>query len=311
MINKQPQGFKPGIYFDLPAQQYHDDPAIGSSNIKDLLISPLKYWTNSSLNPDRKSKETSAKTIGTALHCYLMERERFHQDYIILPKLDIDSDLYRQESKKPDFLQNFALHKTKDAKTFKYIGSKIELKESEFAEIKEAVEYLEKQEAAGSLFSNGYREVSVFWRDRETGLMCKCRPDYLAPKYIADYKSINDIEKIGKSMADYKYYIQAAFYLEGLSQIRKIQNGPLLDIEHNNFIFAFQEKESPYLVRLKAFDEEVLNIGRDKFRLGLQIYKENIEKYGVKKWEDDYRRNDEQAIQIMGLFNLPTYIQYQ
>ena len=79
----------------------------------------------------------------------------------------------------------------------------------------------------------------------------------------------------------------------------------------SNFIFAFQGKESPYLVRLKALDQEVLDIGREKFRLGLQIYKENIEKYGVNKWEDDYARDGEKEIQILGLVHLPSYIQYR
>lgn len=328
-MNKQPKGMGAGIYFNLTAEDYHNDPAVSCSNIKDLLISPLKYWTNSSLNPNRKQKETVAKSIGTALHCLLMEKEKFKQDYIVLPKLDVDSDFYRTESVKPNFLQNFALRKTKDAKTFEYIGNKTVIKADDFEEIKAAVDSLESQPAAGSLFQDGYAEVSIFWRDEETRLMCKCRPDYLTPNYIADYKSIADIEKIGRDLVGYKYHIQAAYYLEGLNNLRKllrkdmtanqlqdtflkcnqlIQNHPSKD--HNNFIFAFQEKEAPYLVRLKTLDQEVLEIGREKFRLGLEIYKENIEKYGAEKWEDNYRRDGEGEIQILGLSNLPSYLQY-
>jgi exodeoxyribonuclease VIII len=322
MTNKQPSGIKPGIYFNLSNEEYHSDSAISCSNIKDLLISPLKYWNNSPLNPDRKRKETTAKSTGTALHCLLMEKEKFKQDYIVLPKLEIDSDFYRKESQNPDFLTKYALRKTKDAKTFEYIGSQTVIKEEDFEEIKAAISSFEAQSAAGALFQDGYAEVSIFWQDEETGLMCKCRPDYLTPNYIADYKSIADIEKIGRDLVSYKYHFQAAYYLEGMNQFRKYYQrdedpftickklNELTKIDHNNFIFAFQEKEAPYLVRLKTLSEEVLDIGRQKFRLGLEIYKENIEKYGVGKWEDNYRRGDEGEIQIMGLVNLPSYIQY-
>jgi len=307
---KQPSKFQPGIYFNISSEDYHNDGAISCSNIKDLLISPLKYWNNSPLNPDRKRKETAAKSTGTALHCLLMEKEKFKQDYIVLPKLDIDSDFYRKESQNPNFLSNYALRKTKDAKTFEYIGSKTVINEKDFEEIKSAVDSFETETAASELFRDGYAEVSIFWRDEETGLMCKCRPDYLTPNYVADYKSIADIEKIGRDLVSYKYHFQAAFYLEGLSQLRKIISSPLTEIIHNNFIFAFQEKEAPYLVRLKTLSEEVLDIGRQKFRLGLEIYKENIEKYGTERWEDNYRRKGEGEIEILGLVNLPSYIQY-
>lgn len=324
MINKQPSGIKPGIYFNLSNDEYHGDPAISCSNIKDLLISPLKYWTYSPLN-SRKRKKTKAKTAGTALHCLLMEKEKFDEDYIILPKLKINSDFYIEESKKPDFLTNFKLPKAKKASTFKYIGSKAIITDKEFEEIKESVDYFESIEAPSQLFQDGYAEVSIFWRDEETGLMCKCRPDYLAPNYIADYKSIADIEKIGRDLVSYKYHFQAAYYLEGLNQLKKLEIdtswgkgvyfpegwwSKFLRTDHNNFVFAFQEKEAPYLVRLKSLDEDVLEIGRQKFRLGLEIYKENIEKYGVEKWEDNYRRKGEHEIEMLGLVNLPSYIQY-
>ena len=229
MTNKQPEGLKAGIYFNLSNEDYHNDPAVSCSNIKDLLISPLKYWDSSPLNKNRKQKETKAKTIGTALHCLLMEKEKFGEDYIVLPKLEIDSDFYREESKKPDFDQNYELFATKGAKTFKYKGSKTVIRQEEYEEINEAVNNLEAQGAAGLLFKDGYAEVSIFWRDEETGLMCKCRPDYLSTNYIADYKSIANIEMIERDLVSYKYHFQAAYYLEGLNQLKK--SPPLLPKE--------------------------------------------------------------------------------
>jgi hypothetical protein len=320
----QPKGIQPGIYFNLSNEEYHSDPAVSNSNIKDLLVSPMKYWRNSSLNPKRKFRETKSKTIGTALHCYLMEREKFWKEYIILPELEIDSEFYKTESKKEDFLQNFELFASKTAKTFKYKGNKIKLSEQEFEEVREMVEYFESLPTAGELFKDGYMEVSIFWRDEETGLMCKCRPDYLTPNYIADYKSISNIDQIKSSCGNYDYYLQQAFYLEGLAQFRQFYSenwkgkfegskgvDELTANPHSNFIFAFQEKED-LLVRLKTFREDVIESSRSLFKRGLFIYKENIEKYGVNPWQDNYKRTPEEPdIEMMGWEDLPGWIQYK
>lgn len=321
-MTNQPKGIEAGIYFDLSNEDYHNDPAVSCSNVKNLLVSPMKYWRNSPLNPNRKSKETQAQKIGTALHCYLMEREKFEQDYIILPKLEIDSDFYRSESQKSDFELNFQMPKTKTAKTFKYIGGKIALTSEEFADIKEKVDYFESLETAGSLFKDGFAEVSVFWQDLETGIMCKCRFDYLTTNYAADYKSIADIKKMTYQICDYDYYIQQAYYLEGLQQFinnpKHNLNSPYKEfvnelVENNPtaFIFAFQDKED-LMVRLKTFDEECVSLGNDLFRNALNIYKDNIEKYGASMWQDNYKRNpNDPDIEMIGLGNLPLSILYK
>lgn len=321
----QPKGIEPGIYFDLPAEQYHQDPAISCSGIKNLLVSPMKFWRNSSLNPRKKYKETDAQKMGTALHCYLMEKEKFWRDYIVLPKLEVDSDFYRTESQKPDFLERFEHCKTKDAKTFKYKGGKIVIKEDDFERIKESVEYFESLPTAGELFKDGYMEVSVFWRDKETGLMCKCRFDYLAVNYAADYKSLEKIGKINTSIGEYDYYIQQAFYLEGLHQIKFLEAKVIdklpdnyrhfawqvIESSHSNFIFAFQEKED-LLVRLKTFNADITEYGKDLCRRGLRIYKNSVEKYGTAPWSDDYKKTpDESDIEVLGWEDLPPYIQYK
>ncbi|NBV06629.1 MAG: hypothetical protein EBS06_05275 [Proteobacteria bacterium] len=315
MQNKQPQGLSAGIYFNLSNENYHNDPAISNSNIKDLLVSPMKYWRNSAMNPKRKWKDTKSKTIGTALHCYLMEREKFWQEYVVLPELEIDSDFYRLESQKEDFLQNFELFASKGAKTFKYRGNKTKLSEKEFEDIKEMVEYFESLPAAGALFKDGIMEVSIFWRDQATGLMCKCRPDYLTPNYIADYKSIASIDKIKNSIGDYDYYLQQAFYLEGLNQIRSSgiltpEQQKIVGKEHNYFIFAFQEKDD-LMVRLKTFRQDVVESSRDLFQKGLQIAKNNFEKYGTNPWQDDYKKEGENDIEVLGWEDLPSWIQYK
>src|SRR5690242_14130853 len=42
----------PGIVFGMPAEEYHRDPSLGSTDLKRLLRSPSDYWWESHLNPD-------------------------------------------------------------------------------------------------------------------------------------------------------------------------------------------------------------------------------------------------------------------
>lgn len=313
-----------GIYFGLSNEEYHNDRAIGCSNIKDLLTSPSDYWWNSPFNPQRESEPTKAMELGTALHCLLMEPKKFEQEYIILPKLEINSNFYKIESQKPNFLQNFALRKAKDAKTFEYIGSKQDISEKDFNHIKTAVDRVKSLSTARELLKSGVSEVSIFWKDKETGLMCKCRHDYLTPWHSVDYKSMADKiskNKINKTIAEYQYYLQDAWYLEGLKRIKEflIKNNVIapqgvnqnwwkafLETEKQDFIFLFQSKKQPFTVRLKTFGEDVREAALNKCKEALEIYVRSYEKYGVDEWKDE----EENFIETLTFDDLPAYVQY-
>ena len=61
-------------------------------------------------------------------------------------------------------------------------------------------------------------------------MLCKCRPDYLLIKnnqaFVIDIKTTTDCspEKIARSIADWSYHRQAAFYADGIKEITGIQD---------------------------------------------------------------------------------------
>jgi len=70
---------------------------------------------------------------------------------------------------------------------------------------------------------NGRAEVVVIWKDRETGIMCKCRLDYVQPIAVTDVKSfsVKDfntplLEQLEKKTVWSFYNFQFAIYKEGL-----------------------------------------------------------------------------------------------
>lgn len=297
------EGKAPGIYYDLPEEEYRADPAIANSDIRRILKSPLEYWTYSWMNPNKPvQNKTDAMILGSALHCFILEQDKFFEEYIVLPnKLEMDSDFFRQESMAGDFGDNFEMPKTKTAKTFKYVGGKNVIKQSDFHLIRNMAQYLNTLPVVKNVFKGGNAEVSIFWRDEETGLMCKCRPDYLTDKYIADYKSINSINNINYSIVDGDYYMQQAYYLQGLKAVT--------DCDHNNFIFIFQQKEAPHLVRNKSFNEELVEYGEQLFRHGLNIAKEHFDKYGSDIWVDEPSNYNNS--EYLGFEDLPARLQYK
>ena len=94
----------------------------------------------------------------------------------------------------------------------------------------EDFETLEKMRAAlldyeelPQTIENGRAEVVVIWKDRETGIMCKCRLDYVQPIAVTDIKSysVKDfntplLEQLEKKTVFSFYNFQFAIYKEAL-----------------------------------------------------------------------------------------------
>lgn len=251
-MSKQPQGIPPGIYYDLSSEEYHADPALSSSGIKTLLKKPLKYWHNSPLNANRKQEDSQAMKVGRAFHTMLLEPEKFNEEFSIKPNVQSTT-------------------------TAGMVGA------GDYQDMLEAVKVVRGDVTIAPLLTGGHPEVSIFWRDEETGVMCRVRFDYLPKRIGVDYKTTTDVsrESIGYAIADYRYDLSAAMYLDGLNQ------AGLMGDDHLGFVLLFQEKKAPYLCEAVRLSEDLLAIGRRDFRHGLDIYKQYIEKYGAAKWSDN------------------------
>ena len=86
--------------------------------------------------------------------------------------------------------------------------------------------------------TRGLAEQSYWWKHRETGLQCKCRCDYVIDDMVIDLKTTGEggasPEAFSRTIASFKYHLQAAHYLQGTGAKR--------------FIFVAVEKVFPYSV---------------------------------------------------------------
>ncbi|WP_245459939.1 PD-(D/E)XK nuclease-like domain-containing protein [Mesorhizobium sp. M1B.F.Ca.ET.045.04.1.1] len=71
----------------------------------------------------------------------------------------------------------------------------------------------------------------------------------------------------------YGYYIQAAFYLDGM---KALGLG-----DHQDFVFVFQQRDYPHKVYATTICDETIEIGRKAYRLALKTYATMLERYGA------------------------------
>ena len=225
---------KPGIYKDLSNEEYHRGPGLSASGLRMLDKSPLHYKT-------APRADTEALRFGTAVHCAVLEPERFGREYVCAPE---GADRRTKEGK----AAWAEFEASAEGKTI--------LKPEDHKNLLGMAAAVREHRLAGKLFSGGVSEQSIFWNervyyggDREADILCKCRPDYVKRLHngpvIVDLKTTRDAgaAKFQRSAYwDWGYHIQAAHYLRGF----EAATGEAA----RAFLFVAVEKEPPWAVNV-------------------------------------------------------------
>lgn len=279
---------EPGVYFDLPAEEYHADPSLSFSGIKHLMISPLAFWINSPMNPDYEQTETAALIRGQAYHARILEgedafRERFYvepqkADYpqaldtvpVIKDRLnDLDVKVPKPEggAVRKEHLVAALRQADPDAVFWDDVlnnaaEGRVRLSPDEWRQIERAARLVERHRGAQQIFSEGHPEVSVFWRDEATGCPLRVRFDWWAPNWIAELKTFsNSLDKpIERCLVDAilnnGYRTQAALQLEAAriapSLLTDEQKAWFKPDPHPDYVWLFVGTDIPH-VRARGF----------------------------------------------------------
>jgi hypothetical protein len=277
----------PGIY-NISFDQYQAIDAVSKSGLDALAISPLHYWTFN-LNPERiKPKDTAAKVLGSAIHTSILEPERYEKEYVLDPQPeDFPGSLvlapdYKEEcaklglpvsGTKPELMKRLieaGVDKSRfwDEAYKELTSGKISLSKSDWYTVKAISYRVRKHPYAGQLLKHGVSEQSIIWIDEETGVLCKGRLDWVVENQpiIVDLKSTTDasLEGFQRSISKYRYYVQAAMYLDGVKA---------LGYGDYDFIFAAWEKKSPFASALYYPSKDMLEVGRIEYKKLLNLYK--------------------------------------
>jgi len=278
---------KPGIYKDVPHEDYLTWDAVNFSRLKVMLKSPAHYqWCE----PQAK---TAALSFGTVCHAALLEPATFDQRYAVLPAYEGDEDNKTQAGKP-----------TRSRAT-KYYRARV----AEFAENNKGKELIgggdwnrawqcseachRNSRAAELLGAAGDCEVSIVWLDetvidgKPVNMLFKARPDKIiagqaareltggeSGHLLVDLKTTADLDKFGTSIARYRYDMQLEFYRWGLSKLTGVADicTELLAVE----------SEPPHCVHAAPVD--LRQAGRDLPRLRLLLI--DCERSG--EWPEPY-----------------------
>ena len=227
----------------LTSDEYHAHPAIGSTSLKHVLRSPAHYKSNKENPPE----PTPAMALGTAIHEALLEPNVFMANSIVMPRFE-----------------GKGMRDRKDQWMLEHHGKRI-VTADQMATIMGALKAISAHKTARSLLSSGAAEESYFWRDPDTGLDCKCRPDFVRDGHIlVDVKTTNDasFDCFSKTIANFQYHLQAAFYLAGV--------GHVIGQKFDQFVIVAVEKEAPHGVAVYQLDDGTIDAGRFLYQKALE-----------------------------------------
>jgi exodeoxyribonuclease VIII len=226
--------------------EYHRTEGMSKGKLDKLAISPLHYKHSMKAPP----YPTPQMILGAAYHLKALEPNAFDKYYVVAPEIN-----RRTKDGKEQWAE---FEKENEGKTV--------LEKEELTLIDEMIAELYKHPTAKKLLSGGVAEDSLF--AEIDGVKAKCRPDYKREDLscLIDLKTTIDASWQGfsRAISNFNYHIQAAWYLDVASLAEQVK--------YEQFVFICQEKKPPYAIAIYVADNEMVEIGREKYQELLQTY---------------------------------------
>ena len=263
-----------GIFYGLPDQVYHADPApepsLSASTAKVLLKhSPMHARLgHARLNPDwkpddwRQFDRWSVVVQGQIVHETFLLGE---QAYGI-----VEVDAFRSND-------------AKAARETIWASGRVALSRPQADKVLPLVPILREQVATFEdplpAFTAGRPEATLVWYDEEFEIWCRARPDWLRDDFSAmdDLKTSHsarpDADGFGRTAYSLLYEVQAALYVRGLKKLR-----PGCD---PRFRFIAFELEPPYAISMCELDPVGKRLGETELAIAMELWRDCM-KHG--KW---------------------------
>jgi hypothetical protein len=259
-----------GRYENIPMGIYHGPgltptPSASRGTLRDLLyLTPAHVKQNNpDLNPDYKEDTDEKYSVGKLGHSLFLEG--IDCCAVIDPK-----DYPAKNGNVPDGWTNKDIRAARDEAIKE---GKIPMLPDQYGEVIGMVSAAKIQLAASdlnisSLATEGKSEVTYVWQ--ENGIWCRARLDWISndraiildPKFTGQLASPwqfeRQIEPMGLDI-QYAWYTRAVEAVEG--------------IKPKVFVFWVVETEPPYLACPISLNPQYIEMGREKIKLGLSLWK--------------------------------------
>lgn len=255
-------------------EDYHSGPGLSSSDIKALINGTIEQWLHDKSNP---KEPTQALKIGNAIHTMVLEPEEFWNRYCLeddAPKLAGRGTVEGRKEWREWCVINGEQEMTpaiwyKTWLAWKHPKFKKQIIDKEDVDVcKGIANSVKNHPMVSQMFAEGDSELTLYWIDKESGALCKCRPDRTNQKFpcIPDLKSTTDagLEAFEQDITSYDYHVSAWWYLWGAKEV--------FGFDFQNFVYIPCEKKPPYSVTFYTADEGSLGVAEGLCRAGLAIY---------------------------------------
>lgn len=242
-----------GTVSALEMAQYRALDALSHSDLKRIRVSPYHYRASKMADAPNK-KSSPQQFAGTLAHCAFLEPDCFDARYPVGPDVSKNSNAWKS------FVEQ-------------HIGSEIISARDREVAFAQAAKLAEHPEITRMLSWAGESEVSFFWM--EDDVPCKARADrvthYPEPNegaVLLDVKTTGDArpEAFARSIANFGYHIQAAFYARGWHMATG---------EHvHGVVFGVVENEFPYACACYALDDVSLQAANAECDRLVQVYRQ-------------------------------------
>lgn len=248
------------IHLDMRGSDYAALDALSAAFLRDMLATtPLQ----AKQLKEQGRPDSEAKAFGRALHCCVLEPERFEREVAVMPEFKGEGS----RSLRAEWIIRNA--------------GKIQVKPKVLEQLLGMRDSVMKHTVASYYFTvPGRNEVSGVWDD-PLGMRCKARWDRLYSRTTLlcqlDLKSTRNAQEdfFRYDMRQYGYDVEACLYSRGLDII----HGPV----HRPFYFVAVEKTAPYRVEVYELTKAERALGNQKLLKAMNVYAE-CKRTGV--WSD-------------------------
>lgn len=250
---------EPGIYSRVPMLRYHaadicDGPSISSSGLRKIIHkSEAHYWCDSPLNPHRigTDDDKEAFVLGRAVHHLILGEPYFTKLFVEQPDEYDSGKGWKAWHNGADKCKRWKAEQGRQGLTI--------LTHQQIDNIRGMALALGQNPLVRAGILNGKIERSMFWKNKESGIWLKARPDAIPNDSLdfADLKITTStrFEDLVATIGKFSYYQQGALIGEACRRV--------MGKEMASFSLVFVEHKPPYTTRVVQIDPEDLKRGAD------------------------------------------------
>jgi hypothetical protein len=260
-----------GCYRGIPLESYHGDlcigPSVSSSGCGIIYNkSPAHFYDQSYLNPHRAEPDDTKpdkewKVLGTAAHALLVGAVgTFRESFVIRPETAPDGTGRKWNGNN---------HACQEWIAKQHANGRMVLTQEQIECVKGMAISLSQHPMVATGLLRGDIERSLVWKDPETGVWLKARPDAIPNDSgdVSDLKTTRSVvmPDIVRTTGELGYFRQGAMIADGLKAV--------YDLDMTSFNLVFVEKARPWCVRVAPpMHRDDLIRGRMQNRVAIRAF---------------------------------------